>query len=83
VRGEAMDKRIVVYGTQTCPYCVQLKEFLKNNGVDFEDIDISVDPEKGQEVAEKTGQIGIPVIDIDGRFIVGFDQKTIKEALGL
>ncbi|MFH1798858.1 MAG: glutaredoxin domain-containing protein [Candidatus Omnitrophota bacterium] len=74
---------VKVYGTPTCPFCVRVKEFLKSNNVEFEDIDISVNQDKVQELIQKSGQMGVPVLDIDGAIVVGFDKGKITEVLGL
>jgi glutaredoxin 3 len=78
-----MDKKVVVYSTPTCPYCLKLKQFLKDNSVDFEDIDVSADQDKAQEMIQKSGQMGVPVLDIEGEIIVGFDRDKVSQALGL
>ncbi|NQT95721.1 MAG: NrdH-redoxin [Candidatus Omnitrophica bacterium] len=78
-----MDKKVLVYSTPTCPHCIRTKEFLKTNNIIFEDIDVSDNTEKGEEMVERSGQMGVPVIDIDGKLIIGFDQQAIKEALGI
>lgn len=78
-----MAKKVTVYSTSTCPYCIKAKQFLKDNNIEFEDIDVSVDQEKVQEMVEKTGQMGVPVINIDGEIIVGFDKDAITKALNL
>lgn len=75
--------QIKVYSTVTCPWCHKLKEFLKENGVDFEDIDISANPKAAEEMIEKSGQMTVPVLDIDGAIIIGFDRESIARALGL
>ncbi len=75
--------KIKVYSTPTCPYCHKVKDFLKDNDVDFKDIDVSKDQEAGKRMVEKTGQMGVPVVEIDGDFIVGFNKKKISEKLGL
>lgn len=74
---------VTVYSTATCPHCVKAKQFLQENNIDFKNIDISADPAKGQEMVQKSGQMGVPVIDIDGEIIVGFDQEKIKAKLGI
>lgn len=76
-----MQKSVKVYSTPTCPYCVRVKQFLKESNVAFEDIDVSSDPVRGQEMTAKSGQMGVPVIDIDGQIIVGFDKEAITKAL--
>lgn len=78
-----MDKKVKIYSTSTCPFCTMTKKFLKENNIDFEDIDVSADQAKALEMIKKTGQMAIPVIDIDGEIIVGFDKEKIRKALGL
>ena len=78
-----MDKKITVYSTTTCPHCIRLKEFLKNSNVAFENIDVSSDPAKTDEMVKKSGQMGVPVIEIDGEVIVGFDRDAINQKLGI
>jgi len=73
--------RVKVYSTPTCPWCFRLKDFLKGKNVKFEDIDVSINRESAQEMIEKSGQMGVPVIDINGRIIVGFDKYEIEDAL--
>lgn len=80
---DTMDKNIKVYSTATCPHCIRLKEFLKNNDIEFENIDLSSDPSKADEMVEKSGQMGVPVVDIDGDIIVGFDRDAISQKLGI
>lgn len=75
--------QVTVYTTPTCPYCKQTKEFLTENKVEFSEVDVSTDQEKAQEMIKKSGQMGVPVVDIDGEIIVGFDKKALKEKLGL
>lgn len=78
-----MAKNVKVYSTPTCPYCIRAKQFLKENAVSFEDIDVSRNQEAAQEMIKKSGQMGVPVIDIEGELIVGFDKEKIKKALGV
>ncbi len=78
-----MPVKITVYSTPTCPHCVRAKEYLKENKVDFEDIDVSKDNEKAREMVALSGQMGVPVIDINGEIIVGFDRAKIQKALGI
>lgn len=73
--------KVIVYSTQTCPYCHAAKDFLKENKIAFQDIDVSKDQAKAQEMIEKSGQMGVPVIDINGTIIVGYDKEAIKKAL--
>ncbi len=78
-----MGKKVVVYSTPTCPFCVRVKHLLKDNNIEFEDIDVSVDQQKAQQMIDKTGQMGVPVIDIDGEIIVGFDKNAISKSLNI
>jgi len=75
---------VTVYSTPTCPWCHRLKDYLKKNNVEFEDKDVSMDDVARDEMVEKTGQMGVPVIVIEGHDpIIGFDQEAIKDALNL
>ena len=78
-----MDKQVKVYSTSICPYCIRAKQFLKDNNIAFLNIDVSSDQEAAEEMVQKSGQMGVPVLDIDGEIIVGFDKERIQEALGL
>ncbi len=75
--------KIIIYSTPTCPYCLALKEFLKEKGVSFFDFDVSKDKKALEEMVEKSGQWGVPVVDIDGEIIVGFDREKIEKLLNL
>jgi len=76
-------KKVIVYSTPTCVYCHAAKEFFKENNVAFDDIDVSGDPQKAQEMVEKSGQMGVPVIFIGDEMTIGFDQSKIEKLLGL
>jgi len=75
--------KIIVYSTPTCPYCFQAKDFLKENRIPFEEFDVSKNQNRAEEMFEKSGQLGVPVIDIDGTIIIGFDRNAIRKALKL
>jgi glutaredoxin 3 len=76
-------KNVKIYSTPTCPYCIKAKKFLDENNVGYENVDVSSDQAAAREVTEKSGQMGVPVLDIDGRIIVGFDRDAISDALGI
>ncbi|MDP2750762.1 MAG: glutaredoxin domain-containing protein [Nanoarchaeota archaeon] len=76
-------KKVIVYSTPGCPYCVMEKTFLKQNNIQFEYIDVAADQKKAQEMIDKSGQMGVPVTDIDGEIIVGFDKEKIKKLLDI
>jgi glutaredoxin 3 len=78
-----MANKILVYSTQACPYCVQVKKFLAENNILFENYDVGQDQQKAQEMIAKSGQMGVPVLDIDGQIVVGFDREKIKQLLGI
>ncbi len=72
---------VIVYSTPTCPYCVYAKEYFKDKGVDFKDIDVSRDRALAEEMIKKSGQMGVPVIDIDGKILVGFQPNEFDKLL--
>lgn len=72
---------IKVYSTPTCPWCTVAKKYLTSKNVPFEDVDVSRDREAAMEMVQKSGQRGVPVIDINGNIIVGFDQTTIDRLI--
>ncbi|MDO8525825.1 MAG: glutaredoxin domain-containing protein [Candidatus Omnitrophota bacterium] len=76
-------KKVKVYSTPTCSYCVRVKQFLKENNVAFEDINVAADETKAEEMVKLSGQMGVPVIDIEGKVIVGFEKEEIKKELGI
>lgn len=77
-----MAKTVKVYTTSTCPYCTMVKTFLKEKNISFEEIDVGRDRIAAKEMVNKTGQMGVPVVDIDGKIIVGFDKEAISHELG-
>ncbi len=74
---------IKVYSTPTCPYCVTLKNFLKEKGIEFEDLDVALDARARDEMIEKSGQMGVPVSDVNGEIVIGFDREKICQLLKL
>lgn len=78
-----MNKKVKIYSTPTCPWCIRAKQFLKENNIEFQDYDVSSDQGAREEMVKISGQMGVPVLDIDGEIIVGFDKERIKQALGL
>jgi len=76
-------KTVKIFTTPICPYCNTLKQYLKEHNIEFEEIDVSRDEKLQDEIIEKTGQIGVPIVDIDGELIVGFDKEKISNLLGI
>lgn len=75
--------RVIVYSTPTCPWCNAAKRYLRERQIRFYDVDVSRDPAAAREMVRKSGQQGVPVLDIDGRIVVGFDRARIDALLGL
>ena len=75
-------KKVIVYSTPECPWCKKTKNLLNELGVGFEDFDVSSDKEKAKEMMKKSGQNGVPVVDVEGEIIVGYNPEKLKEVLG-
>lgn len=73
--------KVTVYSTTTCPYCTMVKDYLKEKNVPYDDRDVGSDRNALIEMKQKSGQLGVPVIDIDGKIIVGFDKEAIEDEL--
>jgi len=78
---------VTIYSTPTCPFCVQVKDYLKSKNVKFTDFDVAANQSKAEEMVKKTGQMGVPVTiikkDNKEEIVVGFDKGKIDELLGL
>lgn len=72
-----------VYSAPACPWCSRVKQFLEEHGIEYTEYDVAEDPAKAEEMIQKTGQMGVPVTDIDGEIVIGFDQARLQELLGL
>ena len=75
--------KVIVYSTPICPYCHMVKDYLKSKSVEFEDVDVSIDSVKAEEMVKKSGQMGVPVLEINGKIIVGFNRPEIDRLLGI
>ena len=78
-----MDKNVTIYSTPTCHFCNMTKEFLKEKGVGYTEFDVAHDLEKRQEMIQKSGQMGVPVIFIGNEMIIGFDKERIASLVGV
>ncbi|KHO53635.1 MAG: Glutaredoxin-like protein, YruB-family [archaeon GW2011_AR11] len=78
---EKSAKAAKVYSTTTCPWCVKVKDFLKEHGVKYTEVNISTDEKAREEMFEKSGQMGVPVTEIGDEIIVGFNREALKKAL--
>lgn len=74
---------IKIYTTQYCAYCKMAKEYFKSKNIPYEEYDVGADASKREEMLKKSGQFGVPVIDIDGNIVVGFDRSKINQLLGI
>ncbi len=75
--------RVILFTTPTCTYCRAAKRYLRERGVRFRDVDVSRDPAAARDMVRRSGQQGVPVLDIGGRIVVGFDRPKIDRLLGL
>jgi glutaredoxin 3 len=76
-------KKITIYSTPTCHYCHLAKDYFDEHGIAYTEYDVATDISKRKEMVDKTGQMGVPVIDIDGQIIIGFNEESIAKALGI
>lgn len=74
---------IKIYTTPVCPYCQMAKDFMKQYQIDFEEVDVTKNEQGLQEMVSKSGQLGVPVIDIDGKILVGFNRRILANLLGI
>ncbi len=74
-------KSVTVYSTPTCPYCIYAKDYFRSQGVAFADVDVSRDRVAAQEMISKSGQMGVPVIDIGGTIVVGFQPEVFEKLI--
>ncbi len=78
-----MEKNVMIYTTPTCAFCKLAKEFFQANNISYQERDVVSDMQAREESVQKSGQLGVPVIDIDGNIVIGFDKGKLKELLGL
>lgn len=74
---------IKIYSTPACPYCTLAKDFFKKHDVSYTEFDVASDAAKREEMVEKTGQMGVPVMEIGEEIVIGFDEKKISKLLGI
>ena len=77
------EKNVIIYSTPSCVYCKSAKEFFEENNIKYEEKNVASDQEAQQVMVQKSGQMAVPVIDIDGEIIVGFDKDKLSELLGV
>ncbi len=75
------DKQVIIYSTPTWPYCKRAKEYLSRKGISYIEYDVAADKDKAKEMIQKSGQMGVPVITINGEVMVGFNQAALDKLL--
>lgn len=75
--------QVKIYTTPSCVYCKMTKEFFGKNNIQYEEKNVAVDAEARNEMVQKSGQMGVPVVEVDGKIIIGFNQPELENALGL
>ena len=78
-----MNKEVIIYSTPTCHFCQVAKDFLKEKGISYTEFDVAHDLDKRQEMIQKSGQMGVPVIFVGNEMIVGFDRERLVSTLGI
>ena len=74
---------VTIYSSPTCHFCHMVKDFFAENNITYTDRDVATDPTAIKEAVEKSGQMGVPVIDIDGNIVVGFNEPELKRLLNI
>jgi glutaredoxin 3 len=77
------DKQVKIFSTPTCPWCKRTKQFLDANGIKYQDVNVAEDKVARDEMVNKTHQLGVPTIMIDAEFVIGYNEKALREKLGL
>jgi len=77
------DKKVIIYTTNICPWCIKAKEFFKENNISYKEKNVQEEPKLANELLEKSGQMGVPVITIGDSVIIGFNKERITKALKL
>lgn len=77
------EHEVIVYTTPSCPWCAAVKQYLEERGIPYTEIDVSQDQAAAMEMIRKSGQMGVPVVEIDGEIVIGFDKERLDYLLGL
>ena len=78
-----MNKNVSIYSTPTCHFCHLAMDFFNEHGIAYTEYDVAADIKKRKEMVDKSGQMGVPVIDVDGKIMVGFNEDSLAKALGI
>jgi len=79
---ETSTKKVTIYSTPTCPYCRQAKDYLSGRGIEFTELNVATDMDARNTMVQRSGQLGVPVIEVDGQVVVGFNRGKLDELLG-
>lgn len=74
---------VKLYSSPDCLFCEKVKRFLRNHKIEFSEVDVSVERDAAIELVEKSGQFGVPVLDVDGKIPIGYDKEALRRALGI
>lgn len=75
--------RVIIFSTPTCGFCNAAKNYMRSKGIQFRDVDVTRDQSAARDMVRRSGQMGVPVIDIGGKIVVGFDRPQIDRLLGI
>jgi glutaredoxin 3 len=78
-----LQPRVIVFSTPTCSFCNMAKKYFREKGIKFSDVDVSRDAAAARDMVRRSGQQGVPVIDIGGKIVIGFDRVKINKYLGI
>lgn len=81
VKTKKRKQRVILFTTPTCSFCNAAKQYFRKNGIRFREVDVSKDPAAARDMKRRSGQMGVPVIDINGKIVVGFDRPKIERLL--
>ncbi|GAP10812.1 glutaredoxin-like protein, YruB-family [Bellilinea caldifistulae] len=75
--------KVIIFTAPTCTYCNMTKKYLREKGIRFKEVDVSRDPAAAKDMVRRSGQMGVPVLDIGGKIVIGFDRPKINQYLGI
>lgn len=78
-----INKQVKVYSTPTCPWCKRTKQFLEMNGITYQEFNVAEDKAAREEMIKTTNQMAVPTIMIGSEYVIGYNEKTLKEKLGI
>lgn len=78
-----MNNKVTIYSTPSCHFCAMAKDYFKANGVNYEEFNVAESTDKRKEMVDKSGQLGVPVIDIDGQIVIGFNRPKLAKLLNI